>query len=64
MNLPGKMVRNIQASFANPKYFVKHKSGHQRRNKKHKGIRQGCPLSPYLFVLVMHVMFEDIKING
>ena len=28
--------------------------------EQHTGIRQGCPRSPYLFLIVMTVMFEDV----
>ena len=31
--------------------------------KQSSGIRQGCPMSPYLFLIAMTTIFSDIKHN-
>ena len=42
-------------------FFVKDNFGSSEFKKQNAGIRQGCPLSPYLFVIVMSCIDHDIR---
>ena len=59
--LPLKMVRVIEAIYRNPKFSVKEMGKRSSQRRQNSGIRQGCPLSPYLFIIVMTVMMRDIN---
>ena len=51
----------IRKIYTAPKFRVvvgENASGFKQQST---GIRKGCPLSPYLFVIVMAVIFKDIK---
>ena len=54
MNTPPKMLRVLRADYNHPTFQVEF-------DQFKSGIRQGCPLSPYLFVTVMSVMFSDFR---
>ena len=43
----------IADCYKNPQFFIKDNFGRSDKKVQSSGIRQGCPLSPYLFVLVM-----------
>ena len=57
--LSHKMLDNIKSIYANPT-FQTVGLDHTAVGQVKAGIRQGCPLSPYLFLVVLTVIFEDL----
>jgi len=63
LNIPEEIIGIIKAMYTNTKFFVKMDGKESKIYTQHSGIRQGCPLSPYLFIMIMTVMCHDIHEN-
>ena len=50
----------IGSIYQDPKFVVRTSQGTSQEYAEGSGIRQGCPLSPYLFLIVMTALFHDI----
>ena len=50
----------VAALYDNPSFNVKQEGVTSDTKKQETGIRQGCPLSPYLFLAVMTAIWHDI----
>ena len=61
LRIPPAILENINSLYANSLFQVIQGENASEWQKQRTGIRQGCPLSPYLFILTMHVMFHDVK---
>ena len=51
----------IMALYARPEFYVEQHGVSSEWKRQTTGIRQGCPLSPYLLVVLMTVLLEDVK---
>ena len=57
---PRKIVAIIKATYDEPQFSIKDGTKTIENRKQHTGIRQGCPLSPHLFIILLTVMMKYI----
>ena len=60
MNVLAKLINVIAELYKQPTFKVEMEGVESAWTKQTTGFCQGCPLSPYLFVVIMSCLFHDI----
>ena len=61
LGIPEKIINMIKAIYLAPNYGITEKDVTTTPRIQKTGIRQGCPLSPYLFITLMTVIMHDVE---
>jgi hypothetical protein len=57
--LPTHVLQIVEAIYKDRRFEVKDRLGTSQRRSQGAGISQGCPLSPFLFIMLMTVVMAD-----
>ena len=57
--IPARLLALIKNIYSNRKFCVADGGQKSRERPQNSGISQGCPLSPFLFVMVMTMVIHD-----
>ena len=61
LRIPNKIINMTNEIYREPNYTIVDKDTTTDPRIQRAGIRQGCPLSPYLFVMLMTVIMCDVE---
>ena len=61
LGVPDKTTNMINAIYKEPNYTIVDKDTTTDPRIQTTGIRQGCPLSPYLFIMLMTVIMYGVE---
>ena len=60
MNIPLKLINIVKAIYTNTQFNITMEGTTSEWYTQETEIRQECPLSPYLFLIIMTTLFNDI----
>ena len=61
INIDPKLINLVKIVYKDTQFMVETDGTQSEWEHQTSGIRQGCPMSPYLFPIAMTTIFDDTK---